>query len=52
MAMTQFSLTDLAKIIERDSKDSTYKFALLRDTIARMLANRTRQLAERVLQRQ
>jgi hypothetical protein len=33
MAMTPFSLTDLAKIIERDSKDSTYKFALLRGTI-------------------
>ena len=31
--MTPFSLTDLAKIIERDSKDSTYKFALLRGTI-------------------
>ena len=28
-----FTLTDLAKIIERDSKDSTYKFALLRGTI-------------------
>ena len=31
--MTAFSLTDLARIIERDSKDSTYKFALLRGTI-------------------
>lgn len=31
--MKQFSLTDLAKIIERESKDSTYKFALLRGTI-------------------
>ena len=31
--MTPYTLTDLAKIIERDSKDSTYKFALLRGTI-------------------
>jgi len=28
-----FTLTDLAKIIERESKESTYKFALLRGTI-------------------
>jgi hypothetical protein len=27
-----FSLINLAKIIERDSKDPTYKFALLRGT--------------------
>ena len=31
--MSEFSITDLAKIIERDSKDATYKFALLRGTI-------------------
>ncbi len=31
--MPDFTLTDLARIIERDSKDSTYKFALLRGTI-------------------
>ena len=31
--MSTFTLTDLAKIIERDSKDPTYKFALLRGTI-------------------
>lgn len=31
--MDSFSITDLAKIIERDSKDATYKFALLRGTI-------------------
>lgn len=31
--MPSFSLKDLAKIIERDSKDSTYKYALLRGTI-------------------
>ncbi len=31
--MIDFTLTDLARIIERDSKDSTYKFALLRGTI-------------------
>lgn len=31
--MPEFSITDLAKIIERDSKDATYKFALLRGTI-------------------
>lgn len=31
--MSQFSLKHLAQIIERDSKDSTYKFALLRGTI-------------------
>lgn len=29
----QFSLIDLAKIVERESKESTYKFALLRGTI-------------------
>ena len=28
-----FSIKDLAKIIERDSKDATYKYALLRGTI-------------------
>jgi hypothetical protein len=28
--MSQFSIKDLAKIIERDSKDATYKYALLR----------------------
>jgi hypothetical protein len=28
--MSPFSLTDPAKIIGRDSKDPTYKFALLR----------------------
>ena len=31
--MNSFSIKDLAKIIERDSKDATYKFALLRGTI-------------------
>jgi hypothetical protein len=31
--MSPFSIKDLAKIIERDSKDATYKFALLRGTI-------------------
>ena len=31
--MDSFSIKDLAKIIERDSKDATYKFALLRATI-------------------
>jgi hypothetical protein len=31
--MSSFSITDLAKIIERDSKDATYKFALLRGNI-------------------
>ena len=31
--MPQFSIKDLAKIIERDSKDATYKYALLRGTI-------------------
>ena len=31
--MDSFSITDLAKIIERDSKDATYKYALLRGTI-------------------
>ena len=31
--MDSFSIKDLAKIIERDSKDATYKFALLRGTI-------------------
>ncbi|MEX2427827.1 MAG: hypothetical protein WD577_06225 [Bacteroidales bacterium] len=31
--MSRFTLTDLAKIIEHDSKDPTYKFALLRGTI-------------------
>ena len=31
--MPEFSLKHLAQIIERDSKDSTYKFALLRGTI-------------------
>ncbi|MCK4816749.1 HNH endonuclease [bacterium] len=29
----KFSIKDLAKIIERDSKDATYKYALLRGTI-------------------
>jgi hypothetical protein len=29
----QFSIKDLAKIIERDSKDATYKYALLRGSI-------------------
>lgn len=31
--MSDFTLKQLAQIIERDSKDSTYKFALLRGTI-------------------
>ena len=31
--MPQFSIKDLAKIIERDSKDATYKYALLRGSI-------------------
>jgi len=31
--MPSFSIKDLAKIIERDSKDATYKYALLRGTI-------------------
>lgn len=31
--MDTFTIKDLAKIIERDSKDATYKFALLRGTI-------------------
>ena len=31
--MNSFSIKDLLKIIERDSKDATYKFALLRGTI-------------------
>jgi len=31
--MESFSIKDLAKIIERDAKDATYKFALLRGTI-------------------
>ena len=31
--MSQFSIKDLAKIIERDSKDATYKYALLRGSI-------------------
>jgi len=31
--MNSFSIKDLAKIIERDNKDATYKFALLRGTI-------------------
>ncbi len=31
--MSEFSIKDLAKIIERESKVATYKFALLRATI-------------------
>lgn len=31
--MSSFSIKDLARIIERDSKDATYKFALLRGNI-------------------
>ena len=31
--MPSFSIKDLAKIIERDSKDATYKYALLRGSI-------------------
>jgi hypothetical protein len=31
--MDSFTIKDLAKIIERDSKDATYKYALLRGTI-------------------
>ena len=31
--MDSFNIKDLAKIIERDSKDATYKFALLKATI-------------------
>lgn len=37
--MTSFSITDLAKIIERDSKDATYKFALLRGNIEMIQEN-------------
>ena len=33
MSSDSFNITDLAKIIERDSKDATYKYALLRGTI-------------------
>lgn len=33
MSLYDYSLHDLARIIERDSKDSTYKYALLRGTI-------------------